>query len=116
MLRSYLSSTPDWFVDVKDAALLHLSALTNPAITSERVFAYGEPFNWGVILDILRKTYPEQSWPESEPDEPTDLSIPGGRDRSVGLLKALGKDDGFTTLEQSVRISLQGIGVEGLLK
>lgn len=94
--------TADWFVDASDAARLHVAALIIPTVKSERIFAYSQPFNWSDILDILRKAYPERSWPENISDEPRDLSTVESRERSVELLKALGRN-GFITLEESVK-------------
>lgn len=51
---------------------------------------------------MLRKAYPERTWPENPVDEPRDLSTVEIRERSVELLKALGRD-GFITLEESVK-------------
>lgn len=79
-----------------------MAALINPTVKSERIFAYSETYNWSAILDILRKAYPERSWPENIPDEPRALSTIERRERSVELLKALGRD-GYVSLEESVK-------------
>lgn len=92
----------DWFVDVTDVARLHAAALINPSVKSERIFAYSEPYNWSAILDILRKAYPEHLWPENIPEEPRNLSTIEKRERSVELLKDLGRD-GYVSLEESIR-------------
>lgn len=99
---SFTCYTIDWFVDVVDASRLHVAALINPTVKSERIFAYSETYNWSAILDILRNAYPERSWPENIPDEAKNLSTIEGRDRSVELLKALGRDR-YVTLEESVK-------------
>lgn len=91
-------------VDVRDVGRLHVAALINPTVKSERIFAYSSPFNWNDVLEILRKVYPERQWPENIPDEGKDLSTIERRERSVELLKELGKD-GFIPLEESVKAS-----------
>ncbi|EIM82969.1 NAD-P-binding protein [Stereum hirsutum FP-91666 SS1] len=93
---------PQYFVDVRDTARFHVIALTNPAVKSERILAYAEPYNWSKILDILRKAYPTRKWPDNIPDEPKDLcTLTEARSRAIELLKELGRKD-FITLEESI--------------
>lgn len=95
----------EWFVDVRDTARLHIAALTNPTVISERIFAHSETYNWTRILSILRRAYPGHSWPENPKDEPEDLStFDEPRKRSLGLLRGMGRE-GFIGLEESVRVN-----------
>lgn len=90
------------FVDVRDTARFHVIALVNPAVKSERLFAYAEPYNWSKILDILRKAYPTRKWPDNIPDELKDLcTLTKARSRATELLQELDRKD-FITLEESI--------------
>lgn len=58
-------SPTEWFVNVRDVARLHVLALTSPALSSPgaRVWAVAAPFNVNDVLRILRKFYPEKTFP-----------------------------------------------------
>lgn len=96
--------TTEYFVDVRDTARLHVAALTNPDVKSERIFAFAEPFNWTQIFSILRRLYPDHvdKIPGDIPNEPKDLSIVETKARSEELLRTFGQD-GFIGLEESLR-------------
>lgn len=96
----------EYFVDVRDTGRLHVAALTNPNVKSERIFAFAAPFNWTDIFTILRKLFPDRKIHDDIPNEPRDLSTVKTWDRSVELLKALGQD-GFITLEDSVKANAE---------
>jgi nucleoside-diphosphate-sugar epimerase len=53
---------PQWFVDVRDDAKLHVAALVDPACNGQRIFAYAEPYNWNDVLAIFRKLKPSKSF------------------------------------------------------
>lgn len=91
----------EYYVDVRDTARLHVAALTNPDVKSERIFAYAAPFNWVDLLTILRKAFPDRNIPAGDPNAPRDLSTVKTRARSVELLKTFGQDE-FVSLEESV--------------
>ncbi|TLD37912.1 hypothetical protein E2P81_ATG03587 [Venturia nashicola] len=96
---SFLS--PQYYVDVRDVARLHVIALLNPEVKNERVFGFAEPFNINDILAIFRKNIPQKTFQEDWPGLGRDLSIVAPKARSIELLKSFGRD-GFVTLEQSV--------------
>lgn len=99
----------EWFVDVRDTARLHVAAFTNPTITSERLFAQSETYNWTRVLSILRRTYPSHQWPQDPENESEDLStFDEPRKRSLELLREMGRD-GFISLEESVKINAEMI-------
>ena len=102
-----LSIPPQWMENVKDSARLHLSALLDPRVGNERILAFAEPFNWNDILAVLRKLYPERRFSDDVPDLPRDLSTVD-HSRGVQLLKAFGRD-GFTSLEETVRESMESM-------
>lgn len=97
------SRCTEHFVDVRDTARFHVAALANPAVKSERILAYAEPYNWSQILNILRKAYPARKWPDNIPEEPEDLcTLTKAKARAIELLRELGRKD-FITLEESVK-------------
>ena len=92
---------PQWMINVKDTARLHVSALADPRVENERILAFAEPFNWNDILAHLRRLYPERKFPEDITDAPRDLSTLDNS-RGAHLLQAYGRD-GWTSLEESVK-------------
>ncbi|KAI0388914.1 aldehyde reductase [Xylariaceae sp. FL0594] len=91
-----------YFIDVQDTALLHVAAAIHPGVESERVFAFAEPVNGDGILAILRKLYPDRTFPDNfQADQ--DLSEIVPRQRALELLKDMGKTEGFTSLEESIK-------------
>lgn len=90
------------YVDVRDTGRLHVAALTNPSVKSERIFAAAAPFTWAAIFAVLRKTYPDAKVPDDIPNEVEDTARFKTWGRSVELLKALGQD-GYVSLEESVK-------------
>lgn len=98
---------PQWMVNVKDTARLHVSGLTDPRVENERILAYAEPFNWNDILAQLRRLYVDRSFPKDIADAPRDLSTLDNS-REAHLLQAYGRD-GFTSLEESVKDNTIGL-------
>jgi nucleoside-diphosphate-sugar epimerase len=92
----------EYFVDVQDTALLHVAAVIHPDVKSERVFSFAEPVNGDKMLAIMRKLYPDRTFPENfQGDE--DLSDIVPRQRALELLSDMGKTEGWTSLEESIR-------------
>ena len=98
---------PQWMVNVKDTARLHVAGLILPEVENERIMAFAFPFNFSDILDILRKKFPGKTLRENAKDEPRDLSVVDNR-RGEELLKALGQK-GWTGLEESVTDNMKGV-------
>ena len=98
---------PQWMIDVKDTARLHVSALIDPDVENERILAFAEPFNWNDIFAHLRRLYPDRTFPQDIPNAPRDLSTLDNT-RGAELLKAHGRD-GFTSLEESIKDNLIGV-------
>lgn len=44
----------DWYVDVEDVALLHVAAVFDPTVSSERLQAWGCYRNFNDVIQILR--------------------------------------------------------------
>ncbi|KAI0415567.1 aldehyde reductase [Xylaria grammica] len=91
-----------YFVDVQDTALLHVAAAIHPGVESERVFAFAEPVNGDSMLAILRKLYPDRTFPENFQGD-KDLSDIVPRQRALELLRDMGKVEGWTSMEESIR-------------
>ncbi|CAF9941169.1 MAG: hypothetical protein HETSPECPRED_002881 [Heterodermia speciosa] len=92
---------PQWMVNVKDTARIHVSALIDADVENERILAYAYPFNWNDILASLRSLYPDKTFNEDIPNAPRDLSIVDNS-RGAELLRAHGRE-GWTSLEESVK-------------
>lgn len=93
-------SPPQWFVDVRDDAKLHVAALVDPACDGQRIFAYAEPYNWNDILTIFRKLEPGKSFLVDR-EQGKDLSeVPNGEAEAL-LKKHYGH--GWSGLEESIR-------------
>ena len=58
---------PQWHVDVRDNARLHVIALTDPECNGKRLFAFAEPFNRTDVLNVFRKLFPEKRFPDDKP-------------------------------------------------
>ncbi|TGJ84767.1 hypothetical protein E0Z10_g3951 [Xylaria hypoxylon] len=92
----------EYFVDVQDTALLHVAAAIHPGVESERVFSFAEPVNGDSMLAILRKLYPDRTFPENFQGD-KDLSDIVPRKRASELLRDMGKPEGWTSLEESIK-------------
>jgi len=86
---------PQWFIDVRDCARLHIISLTNPSLSGKRIWAAAEPFGWNAVLAILRKNFPGLKLPEDFEN--------GGPDRQkVNSEPAKALLGGWISLEKSV--------------
>ena len=94
---------PQWMVDVRDTARLHVAALVDPEVKGERILAFAHPFNWNDVLGCLRriKSPERKEVPEDVVGLGRDLSR---LDNGPGeeLLRRFGRR-GWTGLEESVR-------------
>ena len=96
---------PQWMVNVVDTARLHVVALTDPDVKNERIFAFGETYNWDGILQAARRIKPEAEWP-LEGDGREDLSEIVPRERAEEILKR-NFGEGFRGLEETLREQLE---------
>ena len=92
---------PMWYVDVQDQALLQVAALTEVDVVSERLLAFGGKFTYNAILDIFRKQCPGKKFLDSVEEVPDRGTV--DTKRSVELLRRVGKENGFSSLEEVVR-------------
>jgi len=96
---------PQWMVNVVDTARLHVAALTDADVKNERIFAFGETYNWDSVLEVGRSIKPEVEWPK-EGDGREDLSEIVPRARAEEILKR-NFGEGFRGLEETLREQLE---------
>jgi len=112
---------PQFMVDVKDTARLHLAALLAPDAENERIFGYAHNRTWTDWIVRLKRMYPDHEFPGKSPlithemapadadcfpdppeNEGIDMANVTGRPRAERLLKWLGRD-GFRPMEESMK-------------
>ena len=106
-LDKFRDIPPQWGVNVKDTARVHVSALIDPDVENERILAYAFPYNWSTLLNVLRKLRPDRTFPDDIPNEPKDLSTLDNS-RGAELLTAHGRE-GWTGIEESVKENIAGL-------
>lgn len=95
---------PQWYVDVRDAARLHVAAAVLAGVEGEHIFGWGEPFTWPDVVDNIEKEL-GQRVPFHVKDKGKDLTRPP-RERSTEYLKSLGQD-GWISLADSVKANVR---------
>lgn len=68
----------------------------------ERVFAFAAPVNGDAVLAALRRLHPGKPFP-ADFQGARDLSDVRPRARAEALLRDMGKAEGWTGLEESIR-------------
>jgi len=68
-----LNFPPQWFVDVRDVAAVHIGALIEPDAAGKRFFAFAQTFNYSRIRDILLTIDPDRKLPDAPANEGHDL-------------------------------------------
>ena len=98
---------PQWFVNVRDNARIHVAAAIDPSVENERIWPFTAPYNWNDVLAIIRRLRP------SEGKVPKDIDGLG-RDVSTvdngmarELLRKWWGQDGYTGLERTVEENLE---------
>jgi hypothetical protein len=91
-------------VDVRDTARLHIAALLDPTVHSERLFAFAGPYNWNDVIDILKKLRPENKKIPTAPEgEGRDLSdVYKASKRAEQLIRSFFGVKGWISLEDSL--------------
>ncbi|KEY74348.1 hypothetical protein S7711_10172 [Stachybotrys chartarum IBT 7711] len=88
------------FVDVRDTGRLHVAAVALPDVQNERIFAFGGPFSWDDILEVVRKAYPQKTWPANFSRGNAWIDVEP-RGRAEKLLQRLGQP-GWVSFENSI--------------
>ena len=91
---------PQYFINVRDDAKLHVVALTDADCNGERIFAFAAPFTWNSVLAVLRKLEPGRDFGEDK-DMGEDRSVVP-RERAEELLRKH-YGHGFTSWEETVK-------------
>jgi nucleoside-diphosphate-sugar epimerase len=99
---------PQWFVDVRDDAKLHVAALVDPACNGQRIFAYAQPYTWNDVLAVFRKLEPGKSF-LADQEKGRDLSEVPNAEAEELLKKHYGH--GWTSFEESIRQNLRFVMV-----
>ncbi|KAI0020016.1 NAD(P)-binding protein [Xylariomycetidae sp. FL0641] len=108
-LAAHRALPPQWHVDTRDVGLLLVAALVTPGVDRERLFAFGDRYSWPRIARLLREWYPERrDLPALEDDGGWDRTeVPN--QRAEELLRGMGKEEGWTSLEDSLRGCMESI-------
>ncbi|KAF2465310.1 aldehyde reductase [Lindgomyces ingoldianus] len=95
---------PQWYVDICDAARLHVAAAVVEGVEGERIFAWAETYTWIKVKEVLEDEMGKKVLIELK-DKGEDLSeCP--MERSLELLRALGCK-GWQPFEQAVRENIR---------
>ncbi|KAI1345408.1 hypothetical protein F5Y01DRAFT_300629 [Xylaria sp. FL0043] len=94
------------FIDTQDLGLLYVAALTTPGVNGERLFAFGNRFNFFKVAQILQKLEPEKKIHAVEDDGWDQTEVPN--ERAESLVQAL-KGHGWATLDNSIADCLNSI-------
>jgi len=97
---------PQYYVNVRDDARLHVAALIDPSANGQRLFAFAGTYTWNDVLAIFRKLEPNKQFLEDR-DEGEDLSEVPNQAAEELLKKHYGH--GWTSLEESVKENLAGL-------
>lgn len=104
---------PQWHVDAADAGRLYVAALTQDDVRGERVFGFGDRFSWFQVHKLLSEWYGDSMKIEGGIVPVAylgvDLTDVPGRERGAELLGRLGRTEGWTGLEESLRANMKSI-------
>ncbi|KAK7917692.1 aldehyde reductase II [Apiospora marii] len=99
---------PQWHIDCGDAGRLYVAALTQGDVDRERVFGFGERFSWFQVRRLMMEWYEPDEEIAPVADLGTDQTdVPN--ERGAELLRRLGRPDGWTGLEESLRANMECI-------
>lgn len=101
----------EYHVDVGDVARLHVIALRDPNVKSERIFAFAAPYTWPEIVHTFRKLRPNSEKLVAAPENNTpDLSKIVPAKRAEQLLQSYFGQPGWVSLEDSLRAGIDSLG------
>lgn len=87
---------------MRDAARLHVAALTDPKVQNQRIFAFADRYNWNEVLDIMRKVSPQHKFPENLAEPGQDLTTVVRKSEAEEILKRNFDVKGFIQLEEMI--------------
>ncbi|KAH0843828.1 Aldehyde reductase 2 [Fonsecaea pedrosoi] len=98
---------PQWHINVRDDARVHVAALLDPSVNCQRLFPFATPFNWTDIIGLLRRLRPENDRiPPPPPNEGRDTMEIKLRGKAEELIQSFFGVDGYVGLEESVAAGL----------
>ena len=101
-ITSFLqNSAPQFAIDVKDNARLHVAGLTMADVEGERLLALSEPFNYSRWCVSLQKIDPSKNFPPPPENEGKNIGTVDMK-RSIELLKRMGLA-GLTPFDESLK-------------
>jgi nucleoside-diphosphate-sugar epimerase len=93
---------PQYFIDVRDTAKLHIAALVDTKTSNERLWGFAEPYSWNSVLAVFRKLWPQKNFIKELPDLSWDESI-APTDSALEALKDVYGQDRWITLETALK-------------
>ncbi|KAI9147377.1 Aldehyde reductase 2 [Paramyrothecium foliicola] len=99
--------TPQYYIDVQDTGRLHVAAAIFSHVKDRRIFGFAGRFSWDEVLDILRKTAPNKTFPGnfSAGSDPNEIEP---RDEAEQLLRNLGRQ-GWVSLEETILANISDL-------
>lgn len=97
----------EWHINVRDDARVHVAALLDPSVGSQRLFPFATPFNWTDMIGILRKLRPgNEKIPNPPPNEGRDTVEIKPRKKAEDLMISFFGVPGYVGLEESIATGL----------
>lgn len=93
---------PQYFIDVRDTAKLHIGALVDTKTSNERLWGFAEPYNWNSVLAIFRKLWPQKQFINDLPDLARDEST-APTESALEVLRSVFGQDQWTSLETALK-------------
>lgn len=87
---------------------MHAAALLDPDVNSARLQAWNSPFNWRDVAAIIHRLYPDSRVITDVEDSPRP-TLTADTEEPLRLLKAWGGRDGFRSLEEAVKDTVDGV-------
>lgn len=88
--------------------MLHVAAVLDPYVNNARLQAWADPCNWNDILAIMRLLYPLHRFID-DLSGMSQLSLTADFTQPLGLLKKWACQEGWRTLEQTVKDNMRAI-------
>jgi nucleoside-diphosphate-sugar epimerase len=92
---------PQWYVDVRDQARLHVAGAVLDGVENRRIFAWAGPYTWIGVADVLEREMGKRTTIRLA-DKGEDLNKVLAREKAESYLRRLGQSD-WVPFDQSVR-------------
>ncbi|KAF1967963.1 NAD(P)-binding protein [Bimuria novae-zelandiae CBS 107.79] len=92
---------PQWYVDVRDQARLHVAGAVLDGVEHRRIFAWAGPYTWIGVADVLEEEMGKRTTIRLA-DKGEDITKVLAKQKAEGYLKRLGQSD-WVPFDQSVR-------------